>query len=193
MGGGGCGCGEVGGEGEGEGAGGQGVRGRAGQLLSVKKRAVPVSSSVMAGFVPRLSGSRFDTAPESLHPRGLSPLSSPPGLSRGSTFSFAAKEHVDARDKHGHDGSLESSSNESTTRFARTAMLWCPSEGGGTGVYILGINAYHADSSACILRDGVLVAAAEEERFRRIKHWAGFPELAIRYCLAEAGVGLGDV
>ncbi len=72
-------------------------------------------------------------------------------------------------------------------------MLWCPSEGGGTGVYILGINAYHADSSACILRDGVLVAAAEEERFRRIKHWAGFPELAIRYCLAEAGVGLGDV
>ncbi len=38
---------------------------------------------------------------------------------------------------------------------------------------ILGLNAYHADSSACLLRDGLLVAAAEEERFRRIKHWAG--------------------
>jgi carbamoyltransferase len=40
---------------------------------------------------------------------------------------------------------------------------------------ILGINAYHADAAACILRDGRLLAAAEEERFRRIKHWAGFP------------------
>ena len=60
-------------------------------------------------------------------------------------------------------------------------------------VCVLGLNAYHSDSSACILRDGVLVAAAEEERFRRVKHWAGFPELAIRYCLSEAGLGLGDV
>ena len=40
---------------------------------------------------------------------------------------------------------------------------------------ILGINAYHADSSAAIFRDGVLIAATEEERFRRVKHWAGFP------------------
>ena len=40
--------------------------------------------------------------------------------------------------------------------------------------YILGINAYHADGSAVLLRDGELVAAVEEERFRRIKHWAGF-------------------
>jgi len=60
-------------------------------------------------------------------------------------------------------------------------------------VHILGINAYHADSSACIVRDGVLLAAAEEERFRRIKHWAGFPELAIRYCLTEAGIELSAV
>ena len=60
-------------------------------------------------------------------------------------------------------------------------------------MHILGINAYHADSSACIVRDGVLLAAAEEERFRRVKHWAGFPEHAIRYCLAEAGCGLEDV
>lgn len=58
---------------------------------------------------------------------------------------------------------------------------------------VLGLNAYHADSSAAIVRDGVLLAAAEEERFRRIKHWAGFPELAIRYCLQEAGITLAEV
>jgi carbamoyltransferase len=58
---------------------------------------------------------------------------------------------------------------------------------------ILGINAYHGDSSACVVRDGVLVAAAEEERFRRIKHWAGFPSEAVRYCLTEAGVELAGV
>ena len=40
---------------------------------------------------------------------------------------------------------------------------------------ILGINAYHGDVSAALLRDGELVAAVEEERFRRVKHWAGFP------------------
>jgi carbamoyltransferase len=60
-------------------------------------------------------------------------------------------------------------------------------------VIILGLNAFHGDSSAAILKDGVLVAAAEEERFRRIKHWAGFPEYAVRYCLAEAGVQLSEV
>ena len=58
---------------------------------------------------------------------------------------------------------------------------------------ILGINAYHGDSSACLIRDGVLLAAAEEERFRRIKHWAGFPSESIKYCLAEAGISLADV
>lgn len=58
---------------------------------------------------------------------------------------------------------------------------------------ILGLNAYHGDSAACLVRDGILVAAAEEERFRRIKHWAGFPTEAIRYCLNEAGVALSDV
>jgi carbamoyltransferase len=60
-------------------------------------------------------------------------------------------------------------------------------------MHILGINAYHADSAACVVRDGELVAAAEEERFRRIKHWAGFPSEAIRYCLAEAGIGPEDL
>src|SRR3974390_804159 len=57
---------------------------------------------------------------------------------------------------------------------------------------ILGLNAYHADSAACIVRDGVLVAAAEEERFRRVKHWAGFPSQAAAHCLGEAGVRLRD-
>jgi carbamoyltransferase len=59
--------------------------------------------------------------------------------------------------------------------------------------YILGLNAFHADSAACLVKDGALLAAAEEERFRRIKHWGGFPSEAIRYCLAEAGIGLDDV
>lgn len=58
---------------------------------------------------------------------------------------------------------------------------------------ILGLNAYHGDSSACLLRDGKIVAAAEEERFRRIKHWAGFPTSAIGYCLSEAGAELSDI
>jgi carbamoyltransferase len=58
---------------------------------------------------------------------------------------------------------------------------------------VLGLNAFHADASAAILRDGVLIAAAEEERFRRIKHWAGFPSQAIRFCLRAAGVTLADV
>jgi len=59
--------------------------------------------------------------------------------------------------------------------------------------WILGLNAYHADSAACLLRDGRLLAAAEEERFRRIKHWAGLPVEAVRWCLAEAGIGLEEV
>ena len=58
---------------------------------------------------------------------------------------------------------------------------------------ILGLNAYHGDSSAAVVVDGQLVAAVEEERFRRIKHWAGFPSLSIEYCLREAGVQLSDV
>ncbi|MGI8435326.1 MAG: carbamoyltransferase family protein [Chthoniobacterales bacterium] len=58
---------------------------------------------------------------------------------------------------------------------------------------ILGLNAYHADSAACLFRDGELVAAAEEERFRRIKHWAGLPTQAIAYCLREAGATIDDL
>ena len=58
---------------------------------------------------------------------------------------------------------------------------------------ILGLNAYHGDAAACLVREGVIVAAAEEERFRRVKHWAGFPSQSIRYCLKEGGVALSDV
>lgn len=52
---------------------------------------------------------------------------------------------------------------------------------------IVGLSAYHADASAAAVVDGRFVAGVEEERFRRIKHWAGFPERAIRFCLEEAG------
>jgi carbamoyltransferase len=58
---------------------------------------------------------------------------------------------------------------------------------------ILGLNAYHGDSSACIVIDGKLIAAVEEERFTRIKHWAGLPVQSIKYCLQESGVRLEDV
>ena len=58
---------------------------------------------------------------------------------------------------------------------------------------ILGLNAYHGDSAACIVVGGKLIAAAEEERFRRIKHWAGFPSEAIRYCMREARMSLAEV
>jgi len=53
---------------------------------------------------------------------------------------------------------------------------------------ILGINVYHPDVSAVLIRDGQLVAALEEERFRRIKHCAGFPGMAIRRCLETGGI-----
>ena len=58
---------------------------------------------------------------------------------------------------------------------------------------ILGINAYHGDASAALVCDGRLVAAVEEERLNRVKHCAGFPELAVRECLRIAGAGLRDV
>jgi carbamoyltransferase len=60
-------------------------------------------------------------------------------------------------------------------------------------MYILGINGYHADSSAAIFKDGEMIAATEEERFRRIKHWAGFPSMAVEFCLREAGIPLSRV
>src|SRR5258705_10638200 len=58
---------------------------------------------------------------------------------------------------------------------------------------ILGINAYHGDAAAALIKDGKLIAAVEEERFNRLKHCAGFPAESIRYCLCTAGVSLEDV
>jgi len=60
-------------------------------------------------------------------------------------------------------------------------------------LYILGINAYHAGSSACLIQDGKLIAAAEEERFNRRKYWAGFPVQAIKYVLSEADISAYDL
>ncbi|HBL31695.1 MAG TPA: carbamoyltransferase, partial [Acidobacteria bacterium] len=58
---------------------------------------------------------------------------------------------------------------------------------------ILGLSAFHADASAAAVQDGRFLAGVEEERFRRIKHWAGFPEQALRFCLAELGVEMAGV
>ncbi|HRH96065.1 MAG TPA: carbamoyltransferase C-terminal domain-containing protein [Prosthecobacter sp.] len=58
---------------------------------------------------------------------------------------------------------------------------------------VLGLNAWHGDSAAALVKDGQLIAAAEEERFRRIKHWSGLPTEAMKWCLADAGLKLGDV
>jgi len=58
---------------------------------------------------------------------------------------------------------------------------------------ILGLNAYHGDAAAALVVDGELVAAAEEERFNRVKHVAGFPALAAAWCLEEAGLRPSDL
>jgi carbamoyltransferase len=58
---------------------------------------------------------------------------------------------------------------------------------------ILGLSAFYHDSAACLVRDGQIVAAAQEERFTRRKHDPRFPENAIRYCLREGKISLGDV
>ena len=60
-------------------------------------------------------------------------------------------------------------------------------------MYILGINAYHGDAAAAIVKDGQLIAAVEEERFNRKKHCAGFPAAAVRYCLEAASISVGEL
>jgi carbamoyltransferase len=60
-------------------------------------------------------------------------------------------------------------------------------------MYILGLNAFHGDAAAALIKDGRLIAAAEEERFNRIKHCAGFPTQAIQYCLRAAGIDIEQV
>ena len=59
--------------------------------------------------------------------------------------------------------------------------------------YVLGISAYYHDSAAALLRDGEIVAAAQEERFTRKKGDADFPRNAVEYCLRSAGIGPADV
>jgi carbamoyltransferase len=62
-----------------------------------------------------------------------------------------------------------------------------------TDTYILGISAFYHDSAACLLRNGDIVAAAQEERFTRIKGDAGFPARAVEYCLKEAGISVAEL
>ena len=59
--------------------------------------------------------------------------------------------------------------------------------------YLLGISAYYHDSAACLLKNGEIVAAAQEERFTRKKHDSRFPINAIQYCLNEANISSDDL
>ena len=58
---------------------------------------------------------------------------------------------------------------------------------------ILGLSAFYHDSAACLVRDGEIIAAAQEERFTRKKHDASFPEQAVRYCLSEGGLNVNEL
>ena len=60
-------------------------------------------------------------------------------------------------------------------------------------MYILGISAFYHDSAACLIKDGEIIAAVQEERFTRIKHDAGFPHHSILYCLKEAAIFAGQI
>ena len=60
-------------------------------------------------------------------------------------------------------------------------------------MYILGITAFYHDSAACLLKDGEIIAAAQEERFTRKKHDQNFPSNAIQYCLKEASIKSSDL
>ncbi len=60
-------------------------------------------------------------------------------------------------------------------------------------MYIMGISAFYHDSAACLICDGKIISAAQEERFTRIKHDAGFPHNAIAYCIEEAGISQHDI
>src|SRR3989344_699179 len=60
-------------------------------------------------------------------------------------------------------------------------------------MYILGISCYYHDAAAALIKDGVVVAAAEEERFTRIKHDSSFPINAIKFCLSFEGITIKDI
>ena len=58
---------------------------------------------------------------------------------------------------------------------------------------ILGLNVFHADTSACLIINGKLVSAIEEERFTKIKHFAGLPFNSIKYCLNSSNIDISEV
>ena len=58
---------------------------------------------------------------------------------------------------------------------------------------ILGLNVFHGDASACLIKNGILITAIEEERFTRVKHTAGFPINAIKSCLQQSKIQIDDV
>ena len=58
---------------------------------------------------------------------------------------------------------------------------------------ILGLNVFHADTSACLINNGELISAVEEERFTRIKHFTGFPKNSIDFCLSHSNLSLEDI
>ena len=60
-------------------------------------------------------------------------------------------------------------------------------------MYILGISAYYHDSAACLIKDGEIIAAAQEERFSRKKHDSSFPNYAIKYCVDEAQISPSEI
>lgn len=70
---------------------------------------------------------------------------------------------------------------------------WRADAGDGKKRFALGISAYYHDSAAALLKNGVIVAAAQEERFTRVKHDPRFPSNAVKYCLAQAGIGMDEV
>ena len=65
--------------------------------------------------------------------------------------------------------------------------------GGNGNVWILGVSAFYHDSAACLIRNGEIVAAAQEERFTRKKHDSNFPKNAVQYCLHEGRIGVGHL
>ena len=60
-------------------------------------------------------------------------------------------------------------------------------------INILGLSAFYHDSAACLVRNGQIIAAVQEERFTRKKHDAAFPKNAVKYCLREGGIKAGDL
>ena len=116
-------------------------------------------------------------------------LNAPAKRPTAKSFAAATAHRRDCASAYGPRGKSRANCRQLSerTRDSREPSPRTPAPEEGTRLIILGLNAFHADSAAALVRDGVLIAAAEEERFRRVKHWAGFPSQAIGYCLREAG------